>query len=361
MTSDGQQLYCRGSDTTCQVRLTTIGADCRNDPVTGCTAATAADGTTTPLYCNLSTFQCAAKVGAGASCASNPAQACADIGSYCSSNRNVCVVRQTGLDESCNADPYAQCGLNPDFALTGHGGQLFPVVRIGADGNRYCFCSTQPAVPSEVPPPGTFGLTSIGEDCSADPTFACGYSSTGIKLYCALSSNTCQAKVTTAGQSCAYDYLGACGVTSDGIQLYPSVPVGSPGHADCTCVTQPDVIARPSSRARARARERRYLSLCPGSYTACPAGSGFECVDTSVSLYFSSQSRSASRDLCTDNTLRRQSDIEQCGGCSGDERSVDCTAIDGIAAVGCVDGRCEVWACEDGYEFAAEKDRCVRI
>lgn len=335
---DGQQLYCRSSDATCQLRSTTIGTDCRADPSSACGTATAADGTSTPLYCSAPSYLCAAKLGAGASCASNPAQACADP-YYCSSNNDICISQVITEGDNCNADPYAQCGLDPSLAYPGYNGQLYPLVQVDQNGDQVCTCARSPGPTSVTPVPGTFGLTSVGDDCSGDPTFACGYTQAGVKLYCALSTNTCQTRVTTVGGSCAYDYLGACGKTQasngDFVQLFPSIPLGSSGHAACTCVLEADVALRPSSRARARARARRNLSLCPESHTACPVGNGFECIDTT-------------------------SNIEQCGGCSGDSSSVDCSALEGVAAVGCVDGRCEIWACENGFAFSPEEGKCAR-
>jgi hypothetical protein len=53
-----------------------------------------------------------------------------------------------------------------------------------------------------------------------------------------------------------------------------------------------------------------------------------------------------------------QSNIEQCGACAS-EGGVDCTQIEGVAAVGCVAGVCEIWSCEDGFTYDAAKGACV--
>lgn len=53
-----------------------------------------------------------------------------------------------------------------------------------------------------------------------------------------------------------------------------------------------------------------------------------------------------------------QSNIEQCGACAS-AGGVDCTLIEGAAAVGCVAGVCEVWACEEGFAFDATAAACV--
>lgn len=287
--ASGTPLYCdlSTSSPVCAPKLNTAGADCRSNPEAACGTDSNEDGSVSPLYCSLPSFICLAKVAPGRSCAANPAQACdRRFGSYmCSSNTKTCVLQVTNEGDDCNADPYTQCGANLIYADAGYNGQLFPSIQVGSDGNQGCVCLREPSPPSQTPPPDTFGVTTIGADCSSDPTFACGFSPAGVKLYCALSTSTCQEHVTTVGESCAYDYLGACGISTSGgtyTQLFPSIPVGSSGHADCTCVTQQDVVVRPSSRARARARVRRSLSLCPGSHVACTVGKGFECIDIQV-------------------------------------------------------------------------------
>ncbi|POY76558.1 hypothetical protein BMF94_0399, partial [Rhodotorula taiwanensis] len=310
---NGAVLYCDTSAAggpVCAEQLNSIGAVCRSNPLSACGVETAQDGTTTPLYCSLPSYTCAARLSLGDSCTSNPAAACIDP-LYCSSNTQVCIEKQNSFLGLCNADPYAQCGIDPSAIAQGRPGQLYPDVEVNSKGDQICQCLSSPSRPASTPLLGAFGLGE-GQDCSADPKFSCGYSTSGVKLYCALPTSTCQTHVTTVGGSCAYDYLGACGKTAasngDYVQLYPSIPAGSTGHAACTCVLQADVVVRPSSRARARARARRNLSLCPESHTACPVGKGFECIDTT-------------------------SNIEQCGGCSGDSDSVDCSALEGVAAV----------------------------
>ncbi|TFK21707.1 hypothetical protein FA15DRAFT_69404 [Coprinopsis marcescibilis] len=83
---------------------------------------------------------------------------------------------------------------------------------------------------------------------------------------------------------------------------------------------------------------------CPTGYTACGIlgrhlGS-WECIDT-------------------------QKDLESCGGCmvslanSVDNRlGDDCTAIQGVDDVACVQGQCKVHKCMDGYEINAAGDSC---
>lgn len=53
--------------------------------------------------------------------------------------------------------------------------------------------------------------------------------------------------------------------------------------------------------------------------------SGYECVDT-------------------------QSNIESCGGCPGEGNGQDCTAIEGVADVACVNSVCLVTSCRRGWK-----------
>ncbi|TKA58329.1 hypothetical protein B0A53_00067 [Rhodotorula sp. CCFEE 5036] len=136
------------------------------------------------------------------------------------------------------------------------------------------------------------------------------------------SSGYCANKVTTVGGDCSFDMTRGCGA---GL-----TPVSN--GATCTC----QLATGPSQRARARRSVvQRRAGTCPASHTACSVDGvkGFECIDTT-------------------------SNIEQCGGCAS-EGGVDCTSIEGVAAVGCVAGVCEIWSCEDGYSFDADQGLCV--
>ncbi|BGP06820.1 hypothetical protein JCM10049v2_002646 [Rhodotorula toruloides] len=142
--------------------------------------------------------------------------------------------------------------------------------------------------------------------------------------YCAYLPGTCAVHVGL-GQDCSFDPEFACdtGLTCS------TDPVS--GAQTCT-------IATGSARARTRARRsdlKARRNLCPASHSACaiPGAKGFECIDTS-------------------------SNIEQCGACAS-EGGVDCTQIEGVAAVGCVAGVCEIWSCEDGFTYDAAKGACV--
>ncbi|GAA5879458.1 hypothetical protein JCM3774_005217 [Rhodotorula dairenensis] len=99
---------------------------------------------------------------------------------------------------------------------------------------------------------------------------------------------------------------------------------------ECTCEKPPPP---PSQRARQRAR-RKLDTRCPTSYTACSLADGYECIDILTNL-------------------------EQCGGCNADVGGMDCTTLRGVAGVGCVNGRCEIWACDDEYLFVPESGTCV--
>jgi len=136
--------------------------------------------------------------------------------------------------------------------------------------------------------------------------------------YCSPVTAECTAK-TPVGGDCSLDpnyscEAGVCVTNSDGTQ---------------TCQ-----ITGASQAARARRNVRRG-NLCPAPYDSCSLpGSkrGFECIDTA-------------------------SNLEQCGACALDG-GVDCTAIPGVDAVGCVAGKCEIWACAEGYAFDASSSTC---
>ncbi|GAA6008291.1 hypothetical protein JCM10207_000075 [Rhodosporidiobolus poonsookiae] len=107
--------------------------------------------------------------------------------------------------------------------------------------------------------------------------------------------------------------------------------------ATCNLATlKCDANPTPSgARARARRAVHNKRNLCPASHSACeiPGAKGFECIDT-------------------------QSNLEQCGACAT-QGGVDCTAIEGAEAVGCVAGQCEIWSCATGYSWDASKQACV--
>lgn len=158
--------------------------------------------------------------------------------------------------------------------------------------------------------------------------------------------------MTTVGGDCSFDPQFAC--TTDevtGGQLVP-VFIGDPSLNQCECQLN---TASPV-RARTRRSNFHKRSLCPASHTACSVegGSGFECIDISVRRP-SSLARSA-RFLT--RSSRVQNNIEQCGACANDG-GVDCTAIAGAEAVGCLAGVCEVWSCQAGLTFDADKGACV--
>ncbi|GAA5977086.1 hypothetical protein JCM10908_004851 [Rhodotorula pacifica] len=322
-TSTGAGLFCDGS--VCQLQVTAVGGSCASNAIAACGTSTT-DG---PLYCSQPSNLCQAKLSSGGDCSSNPSAACLDP-LYCTSNTHICTSKVNTNGGFCDLDPYAQCGF--DSSLVGLGfprnGGLAPSIVVASDGNQHCFCTANTVPAANAAPFGSFSLAA-GAACTSDPF--CGYASDGAKLYCAKQTHTCQQHVTTVGGRCDYDRLGACGVTTDGsrTQLYPSTSNGA-----CTCVLQANVIVAPS--ARARARSRRAVSVCPDAQTACSVGlsAGYECIDT-------------------------ESNLEQCGGCINDG-GVDCTALVGVAAVGCVAGRCEVWACEDGFAFEPVSEQCVR-
>ncbi|WVQ98931.1 hypothetical protein IAU59_006063 [Kwoniella sp. CBS 9459] len=131
--------------------------------------------------------------------------------------------------------------------------------------------------------------------------------------------------------------------------------IGSPSYTACGLnnylVYYHDPIAQASQLTRRKLRERlsessRQAADCPAGLTACVVAGysdSFECIDTNA-------------------------EIESCGGCinglfgMGNFTSgTDCTAIPGIAfgAVTCTAGRCESFACQDGFSLV--DGECVAV
>ncbi|KZO94921.1 hypothetical protein CALVIDRAFT_556120 [Calocera viscosa TUFC12733] len=108
----------------------------------------------------------------------------------------------------------------------------------------------------------------------------------------------------------------------------------------------------PSGRSLERAAELTTRELpweddrCPKAHTACGVSSpwtkqGWECIDT----------------------LR---DLESCGGCvyplpGRVAGGVDCTDIDGVEDVSCMQGFCVVNSCREGYAVSADGQSCDAV
>ncbi|GAA5979582.1 hypothetical protein JCM5350_004945 [Sporobolomyces pararoseus] len=73
--------------------------------------------------------------------------------------------------------------------------------------------------------------------------------------------------------------------------------------------------------------------LCPRTLATCLTTTSFECVDVNT-------------------------DPQQCGACIEDG-GVDCSRLEGVDLAGCVEGKCEVWACAAGYDYLLETRSCV--
>ncbi|GAA5885483.1 hypothetical protein JCM6882_009639 [Rhodosporidiobolus microsporus] len=92
----------------------------------------------------------------------------------------------------------------------------------------------------------------------------------------------------------------------------------------------------PSPKAKRETTAERRDMLCPGAQVACPLVGGrlgYECIDV-------------------------ENNIEQCGGCAV-QGGVDCSTLDGVDSVSCVNGSCRVWGCGPGYAFHFRKRSCV--
>ncbi|BGO97020.1 Antifreeze glycopeptide AFGP polyprotein [Rhodotorula toruloides ATCC 204091] len=164
----------------------------------------------------------------------------------------------------------------------------------------------------------------VGSDTNTDAQNEALFNQFCESGYCAYLPGTCAFHVGV-GEDCSFDPEFAC---ADGLTCTTDTTTGAQ-----TCTG-----ANGSQLARTRARRsdlKARRNLCPASHSACaiPGAKGFECIDTS-------------------------SNIEQCGACAS-EGGVDCTQIEGVAAVGCVAGVCEIWSCEDGFTYDAAKGACV--
>ncbi|GAA5975668.1 hypothetical protein JCM10908_005236 [Rhodotorula pacifica] len=150
--------------------------------------------------------------------------------------------------------------------------------------------------------------------------------------YCGLFDGIC-ANRRGAGVDCTNDPYGCARGLECSSVISGAFPSANGSPVAGTCVRSNN----PSARARSRRADITRRNLCPASHTACTVegAKGFECIDVS-------------------------SNIEQCGACAS-AGGVDCTAIEGVAAVGCVAGVCEIWSCEDGFSFDADKAACVAL
>ncbi|KAM0753474.1 hypothetical protein T439DRAFT_322378 [Meredithblackwellia eburnea MCA 4105] len=197
----------------------------------------------------------------------------------------------------------------------------------------------------------------------ASGLYFCGYFGAACTVDADCDNGSCQGNVCTGslGYPCTLDSqclgnlycsLGFCGASStivnnvdqaDGSLCDDGCVAGNflcaSGICDGntgTCAPSTFLAASQRSRSRRTLAEKGARSLCPSHHTACPipGSSGqSECVDT-------------------------QSNLEQCGACTTDG-GVDCTALPGVDAVGCVQGKCEIWACESGYAWDAKSASCT--
>ncbi|BGO90382.1 hypothetical protein NBRC10512v2_002361 [Rhodotorula toruloides] len=239
---------------------------------------------------------------------------CGIVGAACTSNANC----DNGVCSS-------QDGVTPG---TCQGGFSQACANSDANCSGYLYCTDPLGQPTTSDTCGGIGAYcqdyTVGSNTNTDAQNEALFNQFCESGYCAYLPGTCAVHVGL-GQDCSFDPEFACdtGLTCS------TDPVS--GAQTCT-------IATGSARARTRARRsdlKARRNLCPASHSACaiPGAKGFECIDTS-------------------------SNIEQCGACAS-EGGVDCTQIEGVAAVGCVAGVCEIWSCEDGFTYDAAKGACV--
>ncbi|GAA5998877.1 uncharacterized protein JCM10292_005766 [Rhodotorula paludigena] len=147
--------------------------------------------------------------------------------------------------------------------------------------------------------------------------------------YCHYGNAVCSDRYKE-GETCTSDRQGC----ADGLRC-----------SDSTGKCVQETLPSPRARTR-RSVDQHKRALCPAGHAACSVDNkdaapskrdafAFECVDVS-------------------------SNLEQCGACALDG-GVDCTALPGVAAVGCQAGVCEIWSCETGFEYNAVDAACVAV
>ncbi|GAA5953109.1 hypothetical protein JCM3765_007412 [Sporobolomyces pararoseus] len=231
---------------------------------------------------------------------------CGTQGAPCSTDSNC----DNGLCQNgaCTGGPGTPCN-GDDNACSGFlycTSQDFSTTTSDTCGGLGSYCQD----PTQVFP----GLTDAEVNAISSEFCASGY--------CNVGTGACDVKATTVGADCSTDPEFFCSQTSTGAPL------------TCDDTTfQCRLADVPSGRARARRNIK--INACAQGHQSCSVEgtSGFECVDTSSSL-------------------------EQCGGCAG-QGGVDCTVIEGVAAVGCEQGRCSIYSCLDGYTWDALTQSCL--
>ncbi|WVF71977.1 hypothetical protein IAT40_006787 [Kwoniella sp. CBS 6097] len=149
--------------------------------------------------------------------------------------------------------------------------------------------------------------------------------------------------------ACAYSPYTFARPVDSNWQCACGSSLGSPTYTACGSNSYlayyHDAIAQASQLTRRKLRERlsdisRQSADCPAGLTACIVAGysdSFECIDTSA-------------------------EIESCGGCingvfgqTNATSGSDCTALTGVAlgAVTCSAGRCESFACQDGFSLVS--------
>ncbi|KAI5478245.1 formin binding protein [Pseudohyphozyma bogoriensis] len=204
------------------------------------------------------------------------------------------------------------------------------------------------------------GYVPVNSECLKDPAssaYYCGYVGAattvgtcqgGLGYACTLDSQ-CLGNLACTNPTGSVNVQGVCGgfsplgddsgdgaTCTDGLCYGGSFACASGSYCsgvDSTCHANP---LTPSAASRHRRDISPRGSRCPASHTACPLTSGvagFECVDTTTNL-------------------------EQCGACAS-QGGVDCTALPGVDAVGCVEGKCEIWACQNTHVWDAATASCI--
>ncbi|KAL8284257.1 hypothetical protein RQP46_005006 [Phenoliferia psychrophenolica] len=228
-------------------------------------------------------------------------------------NASVCTFGAMSANQACPPPPTLIGLVDGGFKNNGAVPSIAACVEDAISGNYYCGYTGAACVNDTQCDNGSC----VGNVCTGGLGTPCTKDSTCLgNLYC----------LSPAAES-----TGFCGGTGDSSGNGALCNDGNCSVDTGSCIPPPPVLGGASQRSRARRHEAlargavaaRKTAHCPASQTACAIpGSlrGFECIDTSTSL-------------------------EQCGACAG-FGGTDCTSLPGVESVGCVDGTCEIWACE---------------
>lgn len=337
--SSGQ--YYSSNTRSCQT--CTSGRCCHGDDTeTDCDPGYySGQGHTTCTACPLGTY-----------CASSGCTSCKSVSAGYKANKSVGATDQTvcpsGTYSRGSTDTCTDCPAGYYCSGTGNTGPS----RCGP--GKYMATSRCGKSECDPCPAGTFnnvyGATSCCKCCSG--FYASSIGSTSCTA-CAMSGGKKQgspAGATTASQC------------STGLTNY--APTCTQGSSGGSC---PATTGTPTASSKAK-RTGKMLSMCPNPlHKRCPVskarstigirqnggegGAGAIGIDPIIGPY-----------ECIDT----KTNLESCGGCVlegevyGQDGGQDCTAIEHMSSVKCVNRKCVVGACRSGYTVSSDKVACIK-